>query len=163
MTKDTASQLVKHFQKTEFQLQNPKITDAVLTPDAKLVLSQLELERNAARQEQGHPERVQDWFAMPTVAAKKKGKMKMTGKTQGTTAGQSDDIEGLGDDVEGLRLGEEDEMEEEGEGGVLSKEESEELRSPTMMYPTGSVVGEGEKMRGSESVLCLRSRSLPDV
>ena len=129
MTKDTASQLEKHFQKTEFQLQNPKITDTVLTPDAKLVLSQLDQEREVAKEKQGHPERVQDWFTMPTMATKKKGKTEMTGKVEGATADQDVDVERLGNNVEGLKLEEEDEMEEEGEGRLLSEEELEGLWS----------------------------------
>ena len=56
---------------------------------------------------------------MPTMAAKKKGKTKMTGKMQGATADQDVDINGLGNDVEGLRLREGNEMDEDGEGEVF--------------------------------------------
>ena len=149
MTKEAALQLANHFQKTEYQLQHPRITDTVLVDNAKLALSQLELEREAARNEQGHPERVQDWWAAPTMVGKKKRrKEKMVGKKHGATAGQSVTTEGLGDDVGALGLGEDEEVEkemEEEDGGVLLEEEFEGFESPAMMSPVGSVVGDGEE------------------
>ncbi len=149
MTKEAALQLAEHFEKTEYQLQHPRITDTVLVANAKVVLAQLELERDGARAEQGYPERVQDWWAAPTMVGKKKRrKEKMMGKKHGATAGQGVSVEGLGEEVGALGLGQDEEgdgrMEEE-EGGVLSEEEFEGFESPIMMSPVGSVVSDGEE------------------
>ena len=143
-------QLQKHFEKSEYELEHPRITDAVLTADAKWVLSQLELERGAAREEQGFPERVKDWWAAPTMVGKKKRKGKMKGKKQGATALQMVSAEGLRGKVSALALGEDelDELEEqdcgisvegEGEGGL------EGCGSPIFISPVGSVVDDGEE------------------
>ena len=130
-----ASQLAKHFEKNEFQLKHPRITDAVLTTDAKRVLSELQLERDTARDEQGYPERVQDWWAAPTMPGKKKRKKgKMTATKEGATAGLEVSDEGIQDAVRGLRLGEETEMEEE-----------EGIHSPVMLSPRESMMGEGDE------------------
>ncbi len=71
MTKEAALQLGKHFGKTEYQLKHPRISDTVLTSNAKWVLSELERERETAKDEQGYPERVQDWWAAPTKSVKR--------------------------------------------------------------------------------------------
>ena len=158
MPEEAALQLAKHFKKTEHQVKHPRITDTVLTASARRVLSQLELERDAARNDQGHPERVQDWWAAPTRPGKKKRKGKTIGKKQRATATQNVSVEGLGDDVGAWGLGEEEETEEEmegekeeemeKEGGGVSLEESYEgfegFASPVMMSPTGSVLSNGE-------------------
>ena len=60
VTKEAGLQLATHIEKTGFQLQHPSITDIVLTANASWVLSQLEVERKAAREEQGYLEREQD-------------------------------------------------------------------------------------------------------
>lgn len=121
-------QLGKHLEKTEDQLRHPRITDAVLFTDAQRALSQLELEREAAKREQGYPERVQDWWAPPTMVGKKKRKKGMTvGGNQGATADGGGIGEGLGNE----------EMDEE-EGGVLLEEEHQGSQSPIMMSPGGS-------------------------
>ena len=144
MTKEAALQLTKHFEKTKFQLQHPRITDTVLTANAKSVLSQFELERKAASDEQGCPERVQDWWAASTkIGQKKKRKGKMTGKKQGATAGQNVNVEELGDNVGVLRLGEEEE-----EGGVLFEEKFAGFEFPTLISPAGSVVGDRKEKEG---------------
>ena len=156
MTKEAALQLAKHFEKTEFQLQHPRITDTVLTTNAKSVLSQLELERKAASDEQGCPERVQDWWAAPTkIGKKKKRKGNMTGKKQGARAGQNVNVEELGDDVGVLRLGEEEEMGEqreegmeEEEGRVLLEEKFAGFESPILISPAGPVVGDRKEEEG---------------
>ena len=144
-------QLQKHFEKSEYELEHPRITDAVLTADAKWVLSQLELERGAAREAQGFPERVKDWWAAPTIVGKKKRKGKMKGKKQGATAPQKVSAEGLQGEVSALALREdepeeqdcgisiEDEVEGEGEGGL------EGCGSPVFISPAGSVVNDGEE------------------
>ena len=130
-----ASQLAKHFEKTEFQLKRPRITDAVLTDDARRVLSELQLERDTARDEQGYPERVRDWWAAPTVPGKKKRKKgKMMATEEGAAAGLEVSDGGLQDAVRGLRLEEEKEMEEE-----------EGIHSPVMLSPEGSMVGDGDE------------------
>ena len=130
-----ASQLWKHFNKTEFQLKHPRITDAVLTTEAKRVLSELQLERDTARDEQGYPERVQDWWAAPTVLGKKKRKKgKMMATKEGATAGLEVSDEGIEDAVGRMGLGEEKEMEEE-----------EGIHSPVMLSPRGSMMGEGDE------------------
>ena len=130
-----ASQLEKHFEKTEFQLKHPRITDAVLTDDAKRVLSELQRERDTARDEQGYPERVRDWWAAPTVHDKKKRKKgKMMATKEGATADVEVSDEGIQDAVRRLRLGEEKEMEED-----------EGTHSPIMLSPGGSVVGDGDE------------------
>lgn len=138
-------QLQKHFEKSEHQLEYPRITDAVLTADAKWVLSQLELERGAAREEQGFPERVQDWWAAPTMVGKKKRKGKMKGEKQGATALEMVSAEGLRGKVGSLAL-REDELEEQ-DGGISIEGEGEidGYESPVFMSPTGSVVDDGEK------------------
>lgn len=130
-------QLAKHFQKTEHQLLHPRITDTVLLPNARWVLSQLELEREVAREKQGHPERVQDWWAEAPMIGKKKRKRMMMGEEQGATAAQSVGAEGLRDEDGGLGRGEE-EMDVE-DGGVLldEEEEFEGFESPVMMSPGG--------------------------
>ena len=119
----------------------------MLTADAKWVLSQLELERGAAREEQGFPERVQDWWAAPTMVGKKKRKGKMRGKKQGATALQMVSAEGLRGEVGALVLREE-ELEEQ-DGGISVEGEGEgELegfKSPVFMSPAGSVVDDGEE------------------
>ena len=131
-----ASQLEKHFEKTEFQLKHPRITDAVLTDDAKRVLSALQLERDAARDEQGYPERVRDWWAAPTVPGKKKKRKKgrMMATEEEATAGLEISDGEIQDAVGGLRLVEEKEMEEE-----------EWPHSPIMLSPGGSMVGDGDE------------------
>lgn len=43
-------------QETEIQLLHPRITDTVLLPAAKLVLSQLNMEREAPKARQGYPD-----------------------------------------------------------------------------------------------------------
>ncbi len=154
VTKEAASQLVEHFQKSEYQVQHPRITDTVLIDNAKSVLAQLELEREAARAEQGYPERVQDWWAAPTmIGTKKRRKQKMTGKKHGATAGQGVSVEGLGDEVGAMGLGQDEEgdgwMEEE-DGGVRLEEEFEGFESPVMMSAVGSVVGDGEEEEEEE-------------
>ncbi|KAL9135839.1 MAG: hypothetical protein Q9175_002959 [Cornicularia normoerica] len=121
VTTGAGLQLQKHFEKTEYQMQHPGITDVVLTASAKWILLQLELEREAARDEQGHPERVQDWWAAPTMVGKKKREGKMMGKKQGATAAQSISAEGLRDQVGALALGGE-ELLEEGDGSFLEGE-----------------------------------------
>ena len=143
ISKDAASQLVKHFLKTEHQLQHLRIADAVLTADAKGVLFQLDLERGAARSEQGYPERVQDWWQTPTVPGRKKGKGMKNGATKPRVT-----VEGLGDEVGALELGKaEEEMEEDREGALLEQEYEgfEGFMSPVMLSPTGSVVDSGEE------------------
>ena len=142
MTEEAAAQLVAHLRKTEYQLQHPRITETVLTPNAKWVLSQLELEREAARAQQGYPERVQDWWAAPTMPGKKK-KWTVMEKTQGATAGGGVSIEGLGNEVGARGLGEDDADEDE-EDRDGSEEESEECGSMVMISPAGSVIGEEE-------------------
>ena len=153
MTKEAGLQLAKHFSKTEYQLQNPGITDTVLIANAKWTLSQLELEREAARCEQGYPERVQDWWAAPTMVGKKKRKKgkkigkkieKMIGTKHRAKADQTVSVEGLGDEINALRLGDE-EMEEEKGGGLLKGEAFEGFETPVMMSPVGSVVGNDEE------------------
>ena len=155
MTKEAGLQLERHFEKTEHQLQHPRISDVMLNTNAKWVLAQLELEREAARDEQGYPERVLDWWAAPIRVAKKKRK----GKKQVATAGQGVSVERLPDDVAALGLGadeeideemEEEEEEEEEEGGVLLEDDFEGFKSPVMMSPAGSVVGDGEKEKEEE-------------
>ena len=138
-------QLQKHFEKSEQQLEHPRITDAVLTADAKWVLSQLELEREAAREEQGYPERVQDWWAAPIMVGKKKRKGKMKGKKQGATALEMVNDEGLRSEVSALAL-REDELEEQ-DGGISIEGEGESggFESPVFMSPAGSVVDDGEE------------------
>lgn len=148
MTKEAASQLAKHLEKTESELQHPRIRDTVLTANERWVLSQLELERNAARDKQGYPERVRDWWAAPTMVGKKKRKGKRMGKKQGAMAGEGVSVEGLRDNVGALGLGEREEMAEEmdeEEGGVLVEEEYEGFESPVAMSLVGSVGGDGEK------------------
>ncbi|KAM0802139.1 hypothetical protein BDR22DRAFT_961811 [Usnea florida] len=147
VTKEAASQLQKHFEKSEYQLQHPRITDTVLTADAKWVLSQLELERGAAREEQGFPERVKDWWATPTMVGKKKRKGKMKGKTQGATALEMVSAEGLQGEVSALAL-REDEPEEQDCGISIEGEEEGGLEgcgSPVFISPAGSVVDDGEE------------------
>ena len=135
MTGDAASQLHKHFLKSEFQLQHPRINDAVLTADAKSVLSQLESEREAARSEQGDPERVQDWWAPPTMLGKKKRKKMMRKeKSQEAVTGGGDSDERVGDM----------ELEEEG-GEELAEEELEGVSSQVMLSPIGSVAGDEDE------------------
>ena len=144
VTKEAALQLQKHFEKSEHQLEHPHITDAVLTADTKWVLSQLELERGAAREEQGFPERVQDWWAAPTMAGKKKRKGKMKGGKQGATALEMVSPEGLQGEVSALAL-QEDELEEQ-DGGISVEGEGESrgFESPVFMSPAGSVVDDEE-------------------
>lgn len=148
MTKEAALQLAIHLKKTEHQLQHPRITDTVLTTNAKWVLSQLELEREAARDEQGYPERVQDWWAAPTMVGKKKRKGKLLGKKQGASAGQGVSVEGLGDDVGALGLGKDQELEEmeEEDGSVCSEETFEGFESPVVMSPAGFEMGDGQEV-----------------
>lgn len=159
MTTGAGLQLQKHFEKTEYQMQHPRITDVVLTASAKWLLLQLELEREAARDEQGHPERVQDWWAAPTMVGKKKRKGKMMSKKQGATAVQSISAEGLRDQVGAWALGGE-ELLEGGDGSFLEGEqESEGFKSPVVMSPVGSVLGDGEEEAETEQwerVLTLR-------
>ena len=144
VTKEAGLQLQKHLEKSEYQLEHPGITDAVLTDDAKWVLSQLELERGAAREEQGFPERVQDWWAAPTMVGKKKRKGKMRGKKQGATGLGMVNDEGLRGEVSALALRGE-ELEEQ-DGGISVGEEGElgGFESPVFMSPAGSVVDDGE-------------------
>ena len=125
-------------------MQHPRITDVVLTADARWVLSQLEREREAAREEQGYPERVQDWWAAPTMVGKKKRKGKISGKKEGAAAIQSGSAEGIQDGIGALGLGEEAGGED---GRILSEEELEfeGFESPVMMSPAGSMVGEEEE------------------
>ena len=115
-------------------MKRPRITDAVLTTDAKRVLSELQLERDMARDEQGYPERVQDWWAAPTVQGKKKRKKGKMATKEGATAGLEVSDEGIQDAVRGLKLGEEKEMEEE-----------EGIHSPVMLSPRESMMGEGDE------------------
>lgn len=79
------------------------------------------------------------------MSSTKKGKGKKKGKKNGVTASRNVNVKGLGDEVEALVLGqEEEEMEEEmeeEEGAALSGEEFKGFVSPVMMSPTGSVVG----------------------
>lgn len=117
------------------------MTDPVLTTDAKGVLFQLELERGAAREEQGHPDRVQDWWPKPAMSGTKKGKGKRKGKKNRVTASRHVNIQGLGDEVGALILGEETEIVEEEKGSALSEEGFHGFESPVMMSPMGSVVG----------------------
>lgn len=117
----------------------------MLTANAKWVLSQLEVERNAARGEQGYPERVQDWWAAPTMVGKKKRKGKMMGKKQRATADQSVNVEGLRDEVDALGLGEEEMEDQDGGVWLEDEQEFEGFESPVMMSPTGSVIGEGQE------------------
>ena len=138
-------QLQKHFEKSEEELQQPRITDAVLTADAKWVLSQLELERGVAREEQGFPERVQDWWAAPTMVGKKKRKRKIRGKKKGATAPQMVGAEDLRGEVSALAL-REDDVEEQDSGIAMEEEkEFERCESPVFMSPAGSVVDDGEE------------------
>ena len=138
-------QLQKHFEKSEDQLQQPRITDAVLTDNAKWVLSQLELERGVAREEQGFPERVQDWWAAPTMVGKKKRKGKIGGKNKGATAPQMVGAEDLRGEVGALAL-RVDEVEEQDSGISMEEEpDFERCESPVFMSPAGSVVDDGEE------------------
>ena len=150
MTKEAALQLSKHFEKTEHQLKHPRITDTVLLPNAKWVLSQLELEREVAREKQGHPERVRDWWAEAPMVGKKRRRGMMMREEQGATAAQSVGAEGLRDEDGALGRGEE-EMDVE-DGGVLldEEEEFEGFESPVMMSPGGSVIGDGEEEEEDE-------------
>ena len=146
ISKDVASQLAKHFEKTEFQLKHPRITDTVLTDAAKRVLSELQRERDTARDEQGYPERVRDWWTAPTVPGKKKRKKGMTMATEeGATAGLEVSDGEMQDAVRRLRLGEEEEEMEEEEGIPFLEEGLEGFDSPVMLSPEGSVVGDGDE------------------
>ena len=141
-------QLGKHFKKTEDQLAHPRLTDTVLTPEAILILSELNLEREAAREEQGNPERVQEWWAVPTMVGKKKEKKtkgKRKAKTQGAAAAQSASAEGPPGEVGALGLGEEE------DGGVMlgEEEESKGFDSPVMMSP-GSPMEDDREEEGCE-------------
>lgn len=144
MTEKVAVQLANHFKKTETQLLHPRITDTVLLPAAKLVLSQLEMEREAAKAEQGYPERVKDWWAGPTGVGKKKRKRMMNGEEEEATATQGVSAGGPRDEDGALGRGEE-EMDVE-EGGVWLDEEEkfEGFESPVMMSPGGFEMGDGE-------------------
>ena len=145
VTKEAGLQLQQHFEKSEHQLEHPRITDAVLTDDAKWVLSQLELEREAAREEQGCPERVQDWWAAPTIVGKKKRKGKMKGKNQGATALEMVNDEGLRGDVRALALTEEELEEQDGGISIGGVGKFGGVESPVFMSPAGSVVDDGEE------------------
>ena len=126
-------------------MKHPRITDAVLTDDAKRVLSELQRERDTARDEQGYPERVQDWWTAPTVPGKKKRrKGKTMAMEEGATAGLEVSDGEIEDVVRGLRLGEEEEMEEE-EGSPSLEEGFQGFDSPVMLSPVGSVVGDGDE------------------
>ena len=103
----------------------------MLTEEAKSILEQLESEREVARIEQGHPERVQDWWGAATMLGKKKRKKMMKNQSQGAIAGE---------DVGNERV-EDMEIEEE-EGGNWAEEGAE---SPVMMSPTGSLMGDEEE------------------
>lgn len=151
VTREVVVQLVNHLKKSPDQLLHPKITDRVLLPAAKGLLSQLEMEREAAKAEQGNPERVMDWWPGATIVGKKKRKRRVNGKKQGATASQGVNAEGSGDEDGALGWGE-DEMDVD-EGGVLlsEKEEFEGFNSPVMMSPEGSEMGgEGEGEGGEE-------------
>ena len=149
-----ASELAKHLKKTEFQLQHPRIIDAVLTSNAKKILSELELERDMASAEQAYPERVQDWWAAPTIIGKKKRKKgKLIGKKEGAAASLEFSDEGIRDGVSRLKLGEKEGMVEE-----------EGIYSPLVLSPTGSMVGEGnekEEWLSSMLVSCAPAGFLP--
>ena len=145
VTKEAALQLQNHFEKSEDHLEHPRITDAVLTADAKWVLSQLELERETAREEQGYPERVQDWWAAPTMVGKKKRKGKMKGKSKGATALEMVNDEGLRGEVSALALTEEELEEQDGGISIEGEGELEGCESPVFMSPAGSVVDDGEE------------------
>lgn len=143
LTQEAASQLAKHFAKTEDQLRHPRIIDTVLIPDAQRALSQLDLEREAAKARQGYPTRVQDWWAAPTMVGKKKRwKLKAVGENQGATACEGVFGEGLGDE----------EIDEE-EGGVPVEEEFVGFDSPVMMSPSGSVGDDGGEEEEEEEEL----------
>ncbi|CAD6578575.1 MAG: hypothetical protein ASARMPRED_008766 [Alectoria sarmentosa] len=140
--------LLQHWNKTEHHQQKPKISDGLaLTDDVKSALALLRDERALAATQQGNPEHVADWWVQPEIKSKrkksKKEKRGKNGKKQGATARQSFIVEGLGDDVGALGLGEEEEMEEE-EGGVLLKEVLVGFESPALMSPAGSVEGDEE-------------------
>ncbi|MCJ1454776.1 hypothetical protein MMC28_005129 [Mycoblastus sanguinarius] len=160
VTKEASKQLNIHLGKSEYEQQHPKLSEGIaLGEEALWVLSQLDLERNAARAEQGSPERVADWW---TGGRGEKGKGKAKRKYKSKKASKQGEVgvEGLGAGLSGFGLGEEaDDMDEggveldeqkfgeEGEGeGENEDEEFEGAEGLVSMSPEGSVVGEDEEL-----------------
>lgn len=143
VTKEEASQLGQHLDKSEYRLQHPRIIDTVLLPGAQWLLSELETEQEAAKAEQGNPERVHDWWAEPTMVGKKHGKKMRARERREAAAAQNVSAEGLREE-DGASGWEDSEMDVE-EGGVLlvEEEEFEGFNSPVMMSPGGPEMGDG--------------------
>ena len=139
--------LMQHWTKTEHHQQNPKISDGVaLTDDVKAALDLLRDERAMAAEQQGNPERVTDWWVQPEIKSKKKGKKGKNANRQGAKGARSVSVEGLGNDVRNLRLGDGEEKMEVEEASPSLEEGFQGSYSPVMLSPEGSVVGDGDEV-----------------
>ena len=138
--------LMQHWAKTEHHQQNPKISDGLaLTDDVKAALDLVRDERAMAAAQQGNPERVADWWVQPEVKSKKKGKKAKNANRQGAMDARSVSVEGLGNEVRDLGLGDGEEKMEVREGSPSLEEEFQGSYSPILLSPEGSVVGDGDE------------------
>lgn len=138
--------LMQHWAKTEHHQQNPKISDGLaFTDDVKAALDLVRDERAMAAAQQGDPERVADWWVQPEIKSKKKGKKGKNANRRGAMGARSVSVEGLGNDVKDLGLGDGDEEMDAEEGSPSPEEGFQGSYSPIVLSPEGSVVGDGDE------------------